>query len=197
MGASFDKYVKGDPTADARLMTSRWREDDGGRSVDSSSPPDGNLFSFYFRSRLDVARAGGGRFLCEDLRKGCPGQPGDDGEAKPYSYLSESMAKDSPASGGGAACVRSVSIPGKASLSGSKRRLGVKLALDANVRAEAGLRDGGRKLRARTRARLAGGRRTLVLRLSSRAQPGRYRLTLRIGCGRTKVSRAAVVSLRR
>jgi dienelactone hydrolase len=62
--AWFDRYVKGGPTADARLLTARWRDD----------------FSFYYRSRLDIDG-----FSCEDLRSGCPGMVPGDGE---YSYLS-------------------------------------------------------------------------------------------------------------
>ena len=62
--AWFDRYVKGDPTADARLLAARWQDD----------------FSFYYRSRLDIDG-----FACEDLRSGCPGMVPGDGE---YSYLS-------------------------------------------------------------------------------------------------------------
>src|SRR3954447_16096131 len=50
--AWFDKYVKGDPTADARLLTTRWRDDAAEAAVDPDR--DGNLFSFYYRSRLDI-----------------------------------------------------------------------------------------------------------------------------------------------
>ena len=57
--------MKGDPTADARLLRPpRWQDD----------------FSFYYRSRLDIDG-----FTCEDLRSGCPGMVPGDGE---YSYLS-------------------------------------------------------------------------------------------------------------
>ncbi len=204
--AWFDKYVKRDPTADRRLLTTRWRDDELARAVDSSAPPDGNLLSFYFRSRLDIALAGGGRFVCEDLRAGCAGQASDDGEPLPFSYLAASTAKDAAAGGSGGtttnppggACVRSISIPKRVSLAGSKRRLRVGLALNEGVRAEAGLRVRGRvrKLRARTRARLAAGRRTLTLRIGAAARPGPHRVALRIGCGRTKLSRASNVTLR-
>jgi dienelactone hydrolase len=68
--AWFDRYVKGDPTADARLLTARWRDD----------------FSFYYRSRLDIDG-----FTCEDLRSGCPGMVPGDGE---YSYLSLATSPD-------------------------------------------------------------------------------------------------------
>ena len=69
--AWFDKYVKGDPTADARLLTTRWRDH----------------FSFYYRSRLDVAGFG-----CEDLRAGCPGLR-DDGLGS-WSYLEPATSPD-------------------------------------------------------------------------------------------------------
>jgi dienelactone hydrolase len=202
-GAWFDKYVKGDPTADRRLLTTRWRDDEQGKGVDSSTPPDGNLFSFYLRSRLDIGLSGGTRFKCEDLRAGCPGQAGDDGEARPYSYLAASTTKDSAAVGdstgapGGGTCVRSIAVPKRVSLARSGRRVSVGLVLDADVRAEAGLRDRGarRKLRARTRARIKAGRRTIVLRVSRDARPGGYRLSLRLGCGREKIARGAKVTL--
>jgi dienelactone hydrolase len=90
--AWFDKYVKGDRTADRRLMTSRWRHDAGDLAVD---PDDGgNLYSFYFRSRLDIRRNNGTRFTCEDLRRGCAGLVDDDGAAEPYSFLAVATARD-------------------------------------------------------------------------------------------------------
>ena len=55
--AWFDKYVKGDASADARLLSTRWRKDPGDLAVDPAGG--GNLFSFYYRSRLDVRRADG------------------------------------------------------------------------------------------------------------------------------------------
>jgi dienelactone hydrolase len=67
--AWFDKYVKGDPTADSRLLTDRWRDDARGGAVDLRHDP--NLFSFYFRSPIDIGLAGGGRASCDDLRPGC------------------------------------------------------------------------------------------------------------------------------
>jgi dienelactone hydrolase len=67
--AWFDKYVKGDATADSRLLTDRWRDDARGGAVDLAG--DSNLFSFYFRSPVDIELDGGGRASCEDLRAGC------------------------------------------------------------------------------------------------------------------------------
>ncbi|HEX8645560.1 MAG TPA: hypothetical protein VF715_01585 [Thermoleophilaceae bacterium] len=201
--AWFDKYVKGDPAADRRLLTLRWRDDARAAEVDSTDPPDGNLLSFYFLSRLDVGRAGGGRFVCEDLRAGCGGMAAGDGEPPAYSYLAEAMTEDAatPPAGTaappGGACVRSIAFPKRVSLRASGRRLSVRLALNEPVRAEAGLRERGgkRPLRGRSRARLAPGRRTLTLRIAGAAHPGRHRMTLRIGCRRAKLARGASLTL--
>jgi dienelactone hydrolase len=64
--AWFDKYVKGDPSADRRLLSDRWFNDAQEAAVDPDG--DGNMFSRYYRSRLDIGLAGGGRFDCEDIR---------------------------------------------------------------------------------------------------------------------------------
>jgi dienelactone hydrolase len=99
--AWFDKYVKCpgaasaercEARADRRLATSRWRDDEPGQAVDLNG--DGNLFSFYFRSRMDVAAArGDGRLVCDDLRTGCPVlRP--DADAKPYSMLADAHRPD-------------------------------------------------------------------------------------------------------
>ena len=54
--AWFDKYLKQAP-ADTRLLTNRWREDPIEAAIDPKH--DGNAFSFYYLSRLDVHLAGG------------------------------------------------------------------------------------------------------------------------------------------
>jgi dienelactone hydrolase len=64
--AWFDKYVKEDPSADRRLLSDRWFNDRREAAVDPDG--DGNMFSRYYRSRLDIGLAAGGRFDCEDLR---------------------------------------------------------------------------------------------------------------------------------
>jgi dienelactone hydrolase len=64
--AWFDKYVKGDPSADRRLLTDRWFNDAREAAVDPDG--DGNMFSRYYRSRLDIGLAEAGRFDCEDIR---------------------------------------------------------------------------------------------------------------------------------
>jgi dienelactone hydrolase len=84
--AWFDKYVKGDPSADARLLTDRWRRDPRGSRVDLGR--DGNLFSFYFRSPLNVALTGGGRAVCENLRTGCAALAPDGGAAG-YDFVAD------------------------------------------------------------------------------------------------------------
>jgi len=81
--AWFDKYLSHQRSADKRLLTSRWREDPVEAAIDKHG--DGNAMSFYYYSRLDIHRANGELFDCENLRKGCPGMvteknPGD------YSY---------------------------------------------------------------------------------------------------------------
>jgi dienelactone hydrolase len=82
--AWFDRYVKGEKSADKRLLTNRWREDPIEAAVDAHD--DGNAMSFYYYSRLDIHLADGEAFDCENLRKGCPGMVT---EVKPgsYSYL--------------------------------------------------------------------------------------------------------------
>jgi dienelactone hydrolase len=78
--AWFDRYVKGDRTAVQRLVTDRWRHDAAEGAVDPNGDP--NMFSFYYRSRLDIAG-----FHCEDLRKGCAGMTTNDGQPPNYSYV--------------------------------------------------------------------------------------------------------------
>src|SRR4051812_14688997 len=83
--AWFDRYVKGDSTATSRLLTDRWRHDADEAAVDPDR--DGNMFSFYYHSRLQI-----GGFTCEDLRVGCPGMAPDDGG--PYSYVALDTSPD-------------------------------------------------------------------------------------------------------
>ncbi len=92
--AWFDKYVKGDATADRRLTTDRWRHDAQEAAVDPHG--DGNMFSFYYRSRLDIGLNGGGRFVCEDMRPGCPGMSSDDGYPGTYDFYKIVTTKDTP-----------------------------------------------------------------------------------------------------
>ena len=90
--AWFDKYVKQDPTADARLLSDRWRHDATEASVDPTG--DGNMFSFYHLSRLDFTLDDGTKVDCEDLRKGCPQIAGDGGYQGEYSYFDIDTSPD-------------------------------------------------------------------------------------------------------
>ena len=67
--AWFRKYLQHDPRADRMLLDGRWRQDSAGAAADPSHDP--NLFSWHYRSRLDIGLAGGGRARCEDLRTSC------------------------------------------------------------------------------------------------------------------------------
>ena len=90
--AWFDKYLKHDPSADARLLTNRWRTDAIEKSVDPNHDP--NAFSFYYLSRLDIHLAGGSAVDCEDLRDGCSALTATDGVLGSYSYLSTDRRAD-------------------------------------------------------------------------------------------------------
>lgn len=90
--AWFDRYLKGPRhpavrrAASRRLLSDRWRNDPAGAGVDLRR--DGNLFSFYYRSRLAI-HARHRLASCGNLRAGCrwlvpkarDGYPGE------YSYL--------------------------------------------------------------------------------------------------------------
>ncbi|MEA2451263.1 MAG: hypothetical protein QOG63_3195, partial [Thermoleophilaceae bacterium] len=105
--AWFDKYVKGDRSADRRLLTDRWRRDVQEGEVDPDGDP--NVFSFYHPSRLAFTLSDGSRVDCEDLRAGCPALSADDGYPGDYSYATIARTPDSgkrtvPASGIRHAC---------------------------------------------------------------------------------------------
>jgi dienelactone hydrolase len=105
--AWFDKYLKHDPSADARLLSERWQADPVEAGVDPNH--DGNAFSFYDYSRLDIGLAHGGRFDCEDLRDGCPGMvpTAHDGWPGDYSYIGIDTSPDATHGAGAAAGKRS------------------------------------------------------------------------------------------
>jgi dienelactone hydrolase len=90
--AWFDKYLRRDSSADKRLLANRWRSDAAEAAIDPDH--DGNMLSFYYRSRLDIGLAKGGRFRCEDLRSGCPGLVSNDGRPAAYSYLKVDTSPD-------------------------------------------------------------------------------------------------------
>jgi pimeloyl-ACP methyl ester carboxylesterase len=93
--AWFDRYVKGEKSATQRLLTRRWRHDGLEAAVDPFN--DGNAFSFYYRSRLDIRLPHGKRFDCENLRKGCAGMTNHDGYSGAYEYLSIDRSRDGKA----------------------------------------------------------------------------------------------------
>ena len=106
--AWFDKYVKGDPGADARLLTNRWRHDGITASIDPDH--DANLMSFYYTSRLDV-RVAGTRVTCPYLRAGCSALTDNDGLAGTYDFLAVNTAPDTGVN----------PVPGAKGLHGSPR----------------------------------------------------------------------------
>ncbi|MDX6699670.1 MAG: hypothetical protein QOE65_3067 [Solirubrobacteraceae bacterium] len=108
--AWLDRYVKGDPGAEARLLTTRWLNDGRAKEIDPDG--DGNLLSSYYRSRIDVGRDGGRRVTCEDLRggpAGCAALAPDGCRVSAYSYFAEAQTKD------GAAPPETASCPSQAS----------------------------------------------------------------------------------
>jgi dienelactone hydrolase len=98
--AWFDKYLTGDPDADKLLLTDRWRADAAEAAVDPNG--DGNMFSSYYKSRLDIGLRGGGRFLCEDMRPGCPGMVAASADTQPadYEYIKLATSPDRTSSDG-------------------------------------------------------------------------------------------------
>jgi hypothetical protein len=196
--AWFDKYVKGDPSADSRLVTNRWRQDPGDRAVDPAGG--GNLYSFYYRSRLDVRLAGRGRFLCEDLRSGsCALAP--DCEPQPFSYLAIVTSADRPRS--------SQSCPASLSGSGSRclpRRLAVSgrrigpARLGRSYKAFFGRYRAVKRRRSATRFCVRGGGRFLVSarrgKIAFVATTARGHRTRRLGPGR-RVRRTRIGGTRR
>lgn len=93
--AWFDYYLKKQASGYRRLVTTRWRADQQEAEVDSFGDP--NMFSFYYRSRLDIHKPNGGRFDCEEMRRGCAGMTGHDGYRGDWSYIKVDTTKDGPA----------------------------------------------------------------------------------------------------
>jgi hypothetical protein len=156
--AWFDAYLKGDPTASLRLRTGRWRADAPEAAVDPDK--DGNIFSRYYRSRLDIGRHGGTRFVCEDMRTGCPGLAADDGQPANYDFLSIVTRPDratGPAAGAEGACVASAAVHGARAV--PKRRR-VRFSAPGRVTIDVFRHTTGRRVaRQRLMARFSGRRR--------------------------------------
>jgi dienelactone hydrolase len=164
--AWFDKYLKDEPSADARLLSERWRGDPVEAGVDPNH--DGNAFSFYYDSRLDIGLPGGHRFDCEDLRDGCSGMIPEsaDGWTGNYSYASIDTTPDA-VHGSGAALKSQSSLAACSARSATTIRFGADRGR-AIVRARVFI-DGhlvrtvrGRRLRRVTIPGIAGTRRHTV-----------------------------------
>jgi dienelactone hydrolase len=92
--AWFDKYLRNQGSADKRLLSNRWREDPAEAAVDPNH--DGNAFSFYYLSRLDIHLRGGEAWDCENMRDGCAGMVATKRDRYPgeYSYLGIDTSAD-------------------------------------------------------------------------------------------------------
>jgi len=92
--AWFNKYLKHEPSADNELLTERWRDYAPEAAIDPNH--DGNAFSFYYYSRLDIHLSNGKPWDCEDLRDGCPGMVPESGDGYKgnYSYVSIDTSPD-------------------------------------------------------------------------------------------------------
>ncbi|MCW2966704.1 MAG: alpha/beta hydrolase [Solirubrobacteraceae bacterium] len=173
--AWFDKYVKGDKTADARLLTNRWRHDGDEAQVDPGN--DGNMFSFYHRSRLDFTLANGKKYDCEDLRTGCAGLSDDDGYKGDYSYIALATSPDgsaAPGAPGGAGLYGSSATrkPAKQACA-SKRRAVVHIGAVKGTALVRAVARAGKRVLGRTQSR----RLTIDLRGLPR---GRYTVRIRV-----------------
>lgn len=188
--AWFERYVKGDRAAERLLLTDRWRRDGESARVDPTG--DGNIFSAYLRSRIDIGRLGGRRVRCEDLRAGCPALAPDGGGAfdvVEFAFGRQSLpgAGDRGAGRRGARdrrrCATRVRMPRRLSLSRSKRRLRVALRLTRRSRVTAYAKPIRRPVRGIRRVRnRRGGERVVVLRLRRRAEARPNRVTIGLRC---------------
>jgi dienelactone hydrolase len=180
--AWMDRWVKGDGSADVRLLTSRWHRDPKDFSVDPAGR--GNLFSANLRSRFDFPRAdGSGQVHCEDLRQGCGLLVND---APP-------LSTGSPAATGQTTGTASKPLPCASSLRATRRldlsrrtRMRVRIRLRRRSRIAAVVRRRGPRRWAVTSRRKGAGSGLISLRVSRRAKAGRHRLKVRISCAGTR-----------
>jgi hypothetical protein len=191
--AWFDKYVKGDATADSRLITSRWLDDRPEAEVDPNG--DGNMFSFYYRSRLAIALADGTRFRCEDMRQpDCGLQP--DCEAVPFWYVDLATSPDAAiepracrvAVSGSRGLMR-LQVTPRSTSTGRRTRFRFRTTSGGRPVAAATVRFRGRRVRTNRR-----GRALIVARI---ARHGRYRARatrpgMRRATARVRVTRRAL-----
>jgi hypothetical protein len=82
--AWFRKYLAGDPAADRLLLTDRWRSDPAAGAADPLK--DADMFSWHYRSRLDLHLGDGTPVDCENLRAGCSGLIPASADGGPASY---------------------------------------------------------------------------------------------------------------
>ena len=194
--AWFDKYVKGDPSADSRLITSRWLGDESEAEVDPNG--DGNMYSFYFRSRLDIGLEDGSRFRCEDMRRpDCGLQP--DCEAVPFWYIDLAWSPDVErqpracrVAVSGSRGVMRLRVTPRTVAAGQRTRFRFRVTSGGRPLAGATVRFAGRRartdragrVRITARFRKAGPRRARATRSGMRPATARVRVTGRSGAPR-------------
>ena len=186
--AWFDKYLKHQPSADARLLSQRWRTDPVEAGVDPNHDP--NAFSFYYYSRLDIGLSTGGRFDCEDLRDGCPGMVPTSADGYPgnYSYVSIDTSHDAVTGPGSA-----IDAP-RSSLSACTSRARTRIALPRRV---SGRRVRFTRVRVYVDRHLVATRRGHALRsVTIPGLPGSARHTVRVYAYRPGHHRAVRISRR-
>ena len=192
--AWMDRWVKGDDSADARLLTSRWHRDLTDFQVDPAGR--GNLFSANLRSRFDFPRAdGSGQVLCEDLRQGC-GLLVNDAPPLPSPPTAGGSGSGSGSGPGSSTalppCASSLRATRRLDLS-RRKRMRVRIGLRRRSRIAAVVRRRGPRRWAVTSRRKGAGSALITLGVSRKAKPGRHRLKVRIACAG---SRSQVVTRR-
>ena len=178
LAAWFDKYLNRDPSADRRLLSRRWTSDARDREVDP--PGKGNLYSDYFRSRVDIGLPFGGRASCSDVQRGdCPALVSDDCEPPNFRYLTLALTRDAGMPAG--TCATSA---GRPSIRQRVRIHAPRLASDAGptrrFRVRVRARGGFPKEIARYRLEVRRGKRWRAVR-SRRSRSGRFRFRGRPG----------------
>ena len=182
--AWLDKYLQHDLTADARLTTNRWQADTREARVDPTG--DGNLFSNYYRSRINIdsAERPGARIACDDLRAGCGILAADGCSPKPYSYLDETKSADRARSEGQTNCPEPPSCLRSSKVSVKHRPAKVKVRLTLSRKSTVTLslrRKDGKRLAYRKR-RLKGGKSTVTLKPRGSGTAGRQGLRIATAC---------------
>src|SRR5205085_3678663 len=102
-----------------------WRNDPVEAGIDPSH--DGNAFSFYFYSRLEIHLANGQVFDCEDLRQGCAGMVSADGYPGDYSYVKIDTTPDAVSGPG-------QSLHGASTLTACTARQSIRIRVARRVR---------------------------------------------------------------